>query len=64
MEIKNDKKVIITGKTICYAAGLISAAVGVYWLVRALFYDDTNLPVLLSSIFIALILTLYAGKRA
>lgn len=64
MEIKNDKKVIITGKNICLIAGILSLAVGVYWLIRALFYDDTNLVAMLSSICIALYLITYAGNRS
>lgn len=63
MEIKNDKKVIITGKKVCLVAGTLSGICGIYWLARALFYDDTNLPAILSSIAIALFLTLYAQKR-
>jgi len=64
MEIKNDKKVIITGKNICFFAGILSLIVGVYWLIRALFYDDTNLIVMLSSMCIALYLITYAGRRS
>lgn len=63
MEIKNDKKVVITGKKICLVAGILTGICGIYWLVRALFYDDTNLPALLSSFAMALFLTLYAQKR-
>lgn len=63
MEIKKDKKVIITGKKICLVAGILAVICGIYWLVKALFYDDTNLPALLSSIAMALFLTLYAQKR-
>lgn len=63
MEIKNDKKVVITGKRICLAAGILSGICGIFWLTRALFYEDTNLPAILSSIAIALFLTLYAQKR-
>lgn len=64
MEIKKDNKVIITGRNICLVAGILSAIVGIYWLVKALFYDDTNLPAMLSSISTALFLTLYGGKRS
>lgn len=64
MEIKKDKKVIITGKNICFVAGILSLIVGVYWLIRALFYDDTNLIVMLSSMCIALYLITYAGRRS
>lgn len=63
MEIKNDKKVIITGKKICLVVGILSGICGIYWLARALFYDDTNLPAILSTTAIALFLTLYAQKR-
>lgn len=48
MEIKNNKKVIITGKKVCLVTGILSGICGVYWLVKALFYDDSNLPVILS----------------
>ncbi|WP_304977033.1 hypothetical protein [Duncaniella muris] len=64
MEIKKDKKTIITGKMICLVAGILSLIVGVYWLIRALFYDDTNLIAMLSSICIAIYLITYAGKRS
>ncbi len=41
---------------ICLVAGILSLIVGVYWLIRALFYDDTNLIAMLSSICIAIYL--------
>lgn len=63
MEIKKNKKVIITGKKICLIAGILSGICGLYWLAKALFYDETNLPAILSSTAIALYLTLYAQKR-
>ncbi len=63
MEIKDDKKIIITGKKICLVVGMLSAICGIYWLAKALFYDETNLPAMLSSIVIALFLLLYAQKR-
>ena len=50
MEIKKDKKVIITGKKVCLVAGILSGICGLYWLAKALFYDETNLPAILSSI--------------
>ena len=64
MEIEKDKKTIVTGKTICLVVGIISLITGVYWLIRALFYDDTNLIAMLSSICIALYLITYAGRRS
>lgn len=63
MEIKKDKKVIITGKKVCLVAGILSGICGLYWLAKALFYDETNLPAILSSIAISLYLTIYAQKR-
>lgn len=63
MEIKNDKKIVVTGKTICMIAGILAAICGVYWLVKALFYDETNLPAILSSIALSLFLTLYSHKK-
>lgn len=63
MEIKNYKEVIITDKKVCLVTGILSGICGVYWLVKALFYDDTNLPAILSSIAMALFLTLFAQKR-
>lgn len=63
METKNDNKVVITGKKVCMVAGILSGLCGIYWLIKALFYEDTNLPAILSSIAIALFLTLYAQKR-
>lgn len=44
-------------------AGILSGLCGIYWLIKALFYEDANLPAILSSIAIALFLTLYAQKR-
>lgn len=63
MEIKNGKKVVITGRDICFVVGIVTLAVGIYWLVRALLFDDTNLPAMLSSISCALFLLLYVCKR-
>lgn len=63
MEIKKDKKVIITGKKVCLVTGILSGICGLYWLAKALFYDETNLPAILLSTAIALCLTLYAQKR-
>ena len=64
MGIKKDKKVIITGKNICFVAGILSLIVGIYWLIRALFYDYTNLIAMLSSMCIALYLIIYSGRRS
>ena len=63
MEIKKDKKVIITERKVCMTAGILSGICGLYWLAKAVFYDETNLPAILSSTAIALFLTLYVQKR-
>lgn len=63
MEIKKDNKLIVTGRSICFVAGIISAICGIYWLVQALFFDNTNLPMMLGSLVIALFLTTYAAKK-
>ncbi|MBP3640165.1 MAG: hypothetical protein J6J20_09805 [Muribaculaceae bacterium] len=63
MEIKNNKKVILTGKKICLVVGILAGICGIYWLVRALFYDDNELAPMLSSFAIALFLILFAQKR-
>lgn len=63
MEIKKDKKVVITGKKVCLVAGILSGICGIYWLARAFFYDETNLPAILSCFAMALFLTLYAQKN-
>lgn len=43
MEIMNDKEIVVTGKTICMIVGILAAICGIYWLVKALLYDETNL---------------------
>lgn len=63
MEIKDDKKTVVTGRQICMVAGILSCICGIYWLIRALAFDDTNLPAMLGSIACGLFLTLYGGKR-
>lgn len=63
MEIKNDRKTVITGRHICLVVGIMSAICGIYWIIKAIAFDDTNLPAMLGSIACALFLTLYATKR-
>ena len=63
MEIKKDKKLVVTGRSICFVAGIISAICGIYWLVQALFFDNTNLPLMLSSLVVALFLTTYSARK-
>ncbi len=63
MKTEKEKKIRISGRTICYTAGVLSAAAGIYWLIRALFYDDVHLMEMLSSIFVALYLVLIAVRR-
>lgn len=63
MEIKKDNKLVVTGRSICFVAGIISAICGIYWLVQALFFDNSNLPMMLSSLIVALFLTTYSAKK-
>lgn len=63
MEIKKNSRIVVTGSSICFIAGIISALCGVYWLIQAIFYDNTNLPMILSSIAVGLYLTMFAAKR-
>lgn len=48
---------------VCLVVGILCVICGFYWLAKALFYDDTNLPAILSSFVFALFLTIYAQKR-
>ena len=63
MEIKKNSRIVVTGSLICFIAGIISALCGLYWLTQAIFYDNTNLPMILSSIVVGLYLTMFAAKR-
>ncbi|MDE6452957.1 MAG: hypothetical protein K2L74_08555 [Muribaculaceae bacterium] len=63
MEIKNGKKVILTDKTLCLIVGIQGLLCGIYWIVRALAYDDMHLPELLLSVFSSMALILYSLKR-
>lgn len=63
MEIKNNKKIVVTGKTICMVAECFSAICALYWFIKALAFNDTNFPAIVSSCAIALFLTYYCGKR-
>lgn len=63
MEIKNNQRIIVSGRTVCLVAGIIAMHCGLYWIVRALMFDDTNLPAMLSAITCGLLLTLYGRRR-
>ena len=63
MEIKKNSRIVVTGSSICFIAGIISALCGLYWLIQAIFYDNTNLAMILSSIVVGLYLTMFAAKR-
>lgn len=63
MEIKKNSRIVVTGSLICFIAGIISALCGLYWLTQAIFYDNTNQPMILSSIALGLYLTMFATKR-
>lgn len=63
MEIKKNSRIVVTGSSICFIAGIISALCGLYWLIQAIFYDNTNLPMILSSIAVGLYLMMFATNR-
>lgn len=63
MEIKNNQRIIVSGRTVCLVAGIIAMLCGLYWIVRALMFDGTNLPAMLSAITCGLLLTLYGRRR-
>ena len=63
MEIRKNSRIVVTGKSICFVAGIISALCGLYWLIQAIVYDNTNLPMILSSTAVGLYLTMYAIKK-
>lgn len=50
MEIKNNQRIIVSGRTVCLVAGIIAMLCSIHWIVRALMFDDTNLPAMLSAI--------------
>lgn len=63
MEIKKDRKIIITGSDICLIVGVISELCGVYWLVQSMFFHNTNFPAMFGSVFIGLFLILLGRKN-
>ena len=63
MEIKKDKNIIITGKDICKIVGTIAGLSFLFWLVKALFLNYVNLPILIVSALSTLILFWYGQKK-
>lgn len=63
MEIKKNDKIVITGRHICFVAGVLSSLCAIYWIVIALSDGHTNLPALLGSVSTSLLLILYATKK-
>ena len=63
MENNNDKKSAVSKRYICIFAGIVCTICGFYWLARALFFEDTNLPMILSSICVSMFLFLYANRK-
>ena len=63
MKIKKDNKTVISGSAVCMAAGIIAGICGLYWLIRALAYDDSNLSAMLSGFALALFLIPCGRKR-
>ena len=63
MEIKKEKNIIITGKDICKIVGTIAGLSFLFWLVKALFFNYFNLPILLGSALSTLILFWYGQRK-
>ena len=63
MEIKKDNNIIITGKDICKIVGTITGLSFLFWLVKALFSDYVNLPILIGSALCTLILFWYGQRK-
>lgn len=63
MEIRKNSRIVVTGRSICFVAGIISTLCGLYWLIQAIVYGNSNLPMILSSTAVGLYLTMYATKR-
>ena len=63
MANNNDKKSAVSTRYICIFAGIVCAICGIYWLVRALFFEDTNLSMILSSLCVSMFLFIYANRK-
>ncbi|MDE5629328.1 MAG: hypothetical protein K2I69_07185 [Muribaculaceae bacterium] len=63
MEIKKNNKTLLTGNKICFAAGIILAVCGIYWIVQAIAFNNTHFPELLISVFVSLFLITRGIKR-
>ncbi len=61
--MKKDRKITVSGKRICFVAGTLSALCLIYWLVRALAFDDVNLIAIISSMCLALYLLMFGLRK-
>ncbi|MDE6577786.1 MAG: hypothetical protein K2J82_02325 [Muribaculaceae bacterium] len=64
MEEEKNKKIEITGSSICRITGIICLVCGIYWLVRGFVTKEFNLIMLLTSIGAALILLKYGERKS
>ena len=63
MEIKKDNNIVITGKDICKIVGVITGLSFLFWLMKTLFSDYVNFPILIGSALCTLILFWYAQRK-
>lgn len=62
MNLNTEKRILITGKTICLVAGILSAIAFFYWLAKAIFSDSTDIPMLITSAVVSLYLIWYSQR--
>ena len=62
MILKKDKRILITGKTICLVAGITSAIAFFYWLAKAIFSDSTDIPMLITSAIVSTYLLWFSQR--
>lgn len=62
MANRDDKKIHITGRTVCIIAGLLAAIAFLYWFLRAFAYEDRNVLMIVSSFCVSFFL-LWVAKR-
>lgn len=61
--MKKDRKNNCLRKKICFVAGTLSALCLVYWLFRALVFEDVNLIAIISSMCLALYLLMFGLRK-
>lgn len=63
METAKDKRIVITGRHICLFTGVICAVCGIYWLAQAILFHNANMPAILTSTLLGLLLFFCSRKN-